>query len=59
MIVKFHSKFRVLRSKFTADECDRVSEFVRSQEGAETQKRLWNELSVILERIQPDIMSNI
>lgn len=43
------------------DDCKigQVSEFVRSQEGAETQKRLWKELSTKLEKIKPGIMSNV
>jgi retinol dehydrogenase 12 len=37
----------------------RVSTFVTSEEGVETQKRLWTELSEKLEKIQPGIMGNI
>jgi hypothetical protein len=37
----------------------RVSDFVTSKEGEETQKKLWTELSEELERIQPGIMSAI
>jgi retinol dehydrogenase 12 len=37
----------------------RVSPFVTSEEGTETQKRVWAELSEILEKIQPGIMANI
>jgi len=37
----------------------RVSAFVRSEEGAETQQRLWKELSLKLEKIQPGVMSNV
>jgi len=35
------------------------SAFVRSKEGAEAQKRVWDELSQKLERIQPGIMANV
>jgi retinol dehydrogenase-12 len=38
---------------------DRVSDFVTSKEGEETQKKLWTELSEKLEKIQPGIMSAI
>ncbi len=38
---------------------DRVSAFVRSEEGTETQRRLWSELSEKLEKIQPGVMSRI
>jgi hypothetical protein len=38
---------------------NRVSPFVTSEEGVETQKRLWVELSEILEKIQPGVMGNI
>jgi hypothetical protein len=38
---------------------DRVSPFVTSEEGVETQKRLWAELSEILEKIQPGAVGNI
>ncbi|KAN0095761.1 putative short-chain dehydrogenase/reductase family protein [Hyaloscypha variabilis] len=43
------------------DDCKlgTVSTFVTSEEGVETQKRLWAELSEILEKIQPEIMGNI
>jgi retinol dehydrogenase-12 len=37
----------------------RVSSFVTSEEGVETQKRLWRELSEKLEKIQPGMMGNI
>ncbi|EJD46980.1 NAD(P)-binding protein [Auricularia subglabra TFB-10046 SS5] len=36
-----------------------LSPFVTSAEGAETQKRIWNELSAKLEGIQPGIMATI
>ncbi|KAH7348363.1 putative short-chain dehydrogenase/reductase family protein [Rhexocercosporidium sp. MPI-PUGE-AT-0058] len=36
-----------------------VSVFVRSDEGLETQKRIWAELSAKLEEIQPGVMSDI
>lgn len=36
-----------------------VSDFTRSEEGAKTQKRLWDELVHKLESIQPGIMENI
>lgn len=35
------------------------SDFVRSEEGAKVQERIWEELKVILERIQPGILENI
>jgi hypothetical protein len=38
---------------------NRVSPFVTSEEGVETQKRLWAELSEILEKIQPGVMGNV
>jgi hypothetical protein len=38
---------------------NRVSPFVTSAEGVETQKRLWAELSEILESIQPGVLGNI
>jgi hypothetical protein len=37
----------------------RVSEFVSSEEGTETQQRLWKELSLKLEKIHPGVMSNV
>ncbi len=37
----------------------RPSTFVRSEEGAKTQKRVWSELNAKLEKIQPGILSNI
>ena len=37
----------------------RMSNFVMSPEGAETQKRLWREVSEKLEKIQPGIVGNI
>jgi hypothetical protein len=40
-------------------EFDRVSNFVTSKEGEETQKKLWRELSEKLEKIQPGIVSAI
>jgi hypothetical protein len=40
-------------------EFGRVSDFVTSKEGVETQKKLWIELSEKLEKIQPGIMSAI
>lgn len=61
MIVRSDSEFpqRILVASI-ADTCKiRVSAFVRSEEGAEVQKRIWAELSVKLEKIQPGIMSNI
>lgn len=36
-----------------------MSPFVYSPEGAETQRRLWEELVEKLERIQPGLMDNI
>lgn len=36
-----------------------LSPFVRSTEGEETQKRLWNELSDILEEVHPGVMKNV
>ncbi|EED14023.1 short-chain dehydrogenase/reductase family protein, putative [Talaromyces stipitatus ATCC 10500] len=36
-----------------------TSEFVRSNEGEEVQKKLWAELSTTLERIVPGVMKNI
>ncbi|KAL8938430.1 MAG: hypothetical protein Q9216_003904 [Gyalolechia sp. 2 TL-2023] len=36
-----------------------VSPFVLSDDGAETQKRLWTELAEKLERIQPGLMRNV
>ncbi|KAL8921656.1 MAG: hypothetical protein Q9208_005585 [Pyrenodesmia sp. 3 TL-2023] len=36
-----------------------VSPFVQSAEGLETQKRVWDELSAKLEKIQPGIMANV
>ncbi|KAE9367394.1 putative short-chain dehydrogenase/reductase family protein [Stipitochalara longipes BDJ] len=43
------------------DDCKigTVSSFVTSDEGVETEKRVWAELSEILEKIQPGIMRNI
>lgn len=38
---------------------DRASAFVRSEEGMETQKRLWKELEAKLEKIQPGVMCKI
>jgi len=35
------------------------SSFVRSGEGRETQKRVWNELTAILEEIEPGVTGNI
>lgn len=35
------------------------SAFVRSEEGEKTQQRVWDELSTILEGIQPGVTSNI
>lgn len=35
------------------------SPFVRSEEGAKVQARVWNELKDILEKIQPGVTSNI
>jgi hypothetical protein len=42
-----------------AESCDRVSPFVSSDEGLQTQKKVWNELAEKLERIQPGILQNI
>lgn len=36
-----------------------LSPFVRSVEGEETQKRIWNELSDILEEVYPGVMKNV
>ena len=47
-----------IRDCFIAND-RRVSTFVTSDEGVETQKRLWVELSDILGKIQPGIMANI
>lgn len=43
------------------DDCKvgRYSDFVLSEEGMQTQKRLWSELSEKLDKIQPGIMQNI
>lgn len=37
----------------------KLSRFVRSDEGKETERRLWEELSAILEGVQPGIMANL
>jgi hypothetical protein len=37
----------------------RPSPFVRSEEGAKAQAKVWAELSKKLETIQPGIMSNV
>jgi len=46
---------------FHTDSLDNysTSEFVRSAEGHEVQKRIWSELTDILENITPGIMKNI
>ena len=36
-----------------------LSPFVQSLEGEETQRRLWSELEVILEEVQPGVMQNV
>lgn len=36
-----------------------MSPFVHSPEGAETQRRLWEELVEKLERVQPGVMDSI
>ncbi len=36
-----------------------VSEFVASKEGEKTQMRIWNELSQLLENVQPGVMGVI
>lgn len=41
------------------DDGNRVWPFVTSKEGVETQKRVWNELSEKLERIEPGIMATV
>lgn len=40
-------------------DMNRVSSFVSSDAGAEAQKKVWRELSSILERIQPGVMSSV
>lgn len=37
----------------------RPSPFVRSDEGAKTQRRVWDELNTKLEKIHPGILGNI
>ncbi|KAL8928114.1 MAG: hypothetical protein Q9172_001024 [Xanthocarpia lactea] len=43
------------------DDCHqgRLSEFVLSDEGKETQEKVWRELAEILEQIQPGVLQNI
>ncbi|KAH8884054.1 putative short-chain dehydrogenase [Thozetella sp. PMI_491] len=36
-----------------------TSDFVRSPEGNEVQKKIWSELEQILERVEPNLLSNI
>jgi NAD(P)-dependent dehydrogenase (short-subunit alcohol dehydrogenase family) len=43
----------------TDSAIDKPSPFVRSDEGAKTQKRVWSELKECLEKIQPGILGNI
>ena len=38
---------------------DALSPFVQSSEGEDTQRRLWSELEVILEEVQPGVMQNV
>ena len=38
---------------------DALSPFVQSSEGEKTQRRLWGELEVILEEVQPGVMRNV
>jgi hypothetical protein len=42
-----------------ADFYGSTSPFVESDEGAETQKKVWAELKEKLDRIQPGILQNI
>lgn len=43
----------------SGQEEDKVSPFVASSDGLETQKRVWHELASKLEEIQPGIMKNL
>jgi hypothetical protein len=38
---------------------DALSDFVKSADGKEASKKVWKELSVILESIQPGVTSNL
>jgi len=41
------------------DAVHRPSPFVRSEEGAKAQKKVWSELNAKLEKIQPGVVSNV
>jgi hypothetical protein len=48
-----------MRERDDADFGDSVSDFVASEEGLRTQKKVWKELAEKLETIQPGILQNI
>ena len=62
MIVTSPSKLKIPVSPVSHSVTDDLlspSLFVRSEEGAETGRRLWTELSEKLEAIHPGILQNI